>query len=182
MKPGQRLLTGKLKRRNNSMDNAERAAAYFSQGFNCSQSVLAAYAEQFALNQEQALKLAGGFGGGMGRTAETCGAVTGAIMVIGLKFASTTPGDMQGKENAYAVVREFIHRFKGRNVSVLCRELLDCDISTPEGMKRAQQEKLIKQCCPKFIRDAAEILDQLIELWHPKKQAEAGTQMKADRT
>jgi C_GCAxxG_C_C family probable redox protein len=134
--------------------------------------VLAAYAEQFGLTEEQALKVAGGFGGGMGRMAETCGAVTGAIMVIGLKFASTIPGDIQGKENAYAVVREFVHRFKGRNVTVLCRELLDCDISTPEGMKRAQQEKLIKKCCPKLIQDAAEILDQLIELWRPKESRE----------
>ena len=154
------------------MNCAERAADYFARGFNCSQSVLAAYAEQFGLTEEQALKVAGGFGGGMGRMAETCGAVTGAIMVIGLKFASTTPGDMQGKENAYAVVREFVHRFKGRNVTVLCRELLDCDISTPEGMKRAQQEKLIKKCCPKLIQDAAEILDQLIELWQPKESRE----------
>jgi C_GCAxxG_C_C family probable redox protein len=154
------------------MNCAERAADSFARGFNCSQSVLAAYAEQFGLTEEQALKVAGGFGGGMGRMAETCGAVTGAIMVIGLKFASTTPGDMQGKENAYAVVREFVHRFKGRNVTVLCRELLDCDISTPEGMKRAQQEKLIKKCCPKLIQDAAEILDQLIELWRPKESRE----------
>jgi len=151
------------------MNCAERAADSFARGFNCSQSVLAAYAEQFGLTEELALKVAGGFGGGMGRMAETCGAVTGAIMVIGLKFASTTPGDMQGKENAYAVVREFVHRFKDRNVTVLCRELLDCDISTPEGMKRAQQEKLIKKCCPKLIQDAAEILDQLIELWRPKE-------------
>jgi len=154
------------------MNSAERAADYFARGFNCSQSVLAAYAKQFGLTEEQALKAAGGFGGGMGRMAETCGAVTGAIMVIGLKFASTTPGDIQGKENAYAVVREFVHRFKGRNVTVLCRELLDCDISTPEGIKRAQQEKLIKKCCPKLIQDAAEILDQLIELWHPKESRE----------
>jgi C_GCAxxG_C_C family probable redox protein len=150
------------------MNSAERAAAFFASGLNCSQSLLAGYAEQFGLSEELALKVAGGFGGGMGRMAETCGAVTGAIMVIGLKFASTTPGDLQGKENAYAVVREFVHRFKGRNVSVLCRELLECDISTPEGMQRAQQEKLIKQCCPKYIRDACEILDQLIELWRPK--------------
>ena len=114
------------------MNCAERAADSFARGFNCSQSVLAAYAEQFGLTEELALKVAGGFGGGMGRMADTCGAVTGAIMVIGLKFASTTPGDMQGKENAYAVVREFVHRFKGRNVTVLCRELLDCDISAPE--------------------------------------------------
>jgi len=163
------------------MNCAERAADSFARGFNCSQSVLAAYAEQFGLTEEQALKVAGGFGGGMGRMAETCGAVTGAIMVIGLKFASTTPGDMQGKENAYAVVREFVHRFKGRNVTVLCRELLDCDISTPEGMKRAQQEKLIKKYCPKLIQDAAEILDQLIELWRPKQQAEIRTQMTDSR-
>ena len=154
------------------MNCAERAADYFARGFNCSQSVLAAYAEQFGLTEEQALKVAGGFGGGMGRMAETCGAVTGAIMVIGLKFASTIPGDVQGKENAYAAVREFVHRFKGRNVTVLCRELLDCDISTPEGMKRAQQEKLIKKCCPKLIQDAADILDQLIELWRPKESRE----------
>ena len=154
------------------MNCTERAADYFARGFNCSQSVLAAYAEQFGLTEELALKVAGGFGGGMGRMGETCGAVTGAIMVIGLKFASTTPGDMQGKENAYAVVQEFVHRFKGRNVTVLCRELLDCDISTPEGMKRAQQEKLIKKCCPKLIQDAAEILDQLIELWRPKESRE----------
>jgi C_GCAxxG_C_C family probable redox protein len=163
------------------MNSAERAADYFARGCNCSQSVLAAYAEQFGLSEERALKVAGGFGGGMGRMAETCGAVTGAIMVIGLKFASTTPGDIQGKENAYAVVREFVHRFKGRNATVLCRELLDCDISTPEGMKRAQQEKLIKKCCPKLIRDAAEILDQLIELWRPKQQAEIRTQMTDSR-
>jgi len=151
------------------MNSAERAAEYFSRGFSCSQSVLAAYAEQFGLTEELALKVAGGFGGGIGRMAGTCGAVTGAVMVIGLKFAGTTPGDVQGKENAYAAVREFAHRFKGRNVTVLCRELLECDISTPEGMKRAHEEKLIKQFCPKFIRDAAEILDQLIELWRPKE-------------
>jgi C_GCAxxG_C_C family probable redox protein len=150
------------------MNNSGQAAEYFARGFNCSQSVLAAYAGQFGLPEDLALKIAGGFGGGMGRMAGTCGAVTGAIMVIGLKFAGTTQGDVQGKENAYAAVREFVHRFKGRNVTMLCRELLDCDISTPEGMKRAQEEKLIKQHCPKFIRDAAEILDQLIELWRPK--------------
>jgi hypothetical protein len=85
-------------------------------------------------------------------------------MVVGLKFGCTTAGDLKARENAYAVVREFVHRFKGRNVSVLCRDLLDCDISTPEGMKRAKEAGLIKQTCPKFVKDAAEILDQLIEL------------------
>jgi len=154
------------------MNNPERAVALFKEGFSCSQAVLAAYGEQFDLKQEMALRVAGAFGGGMGRMGETCGAVTGAIMVVGLKFGCTTAGDLKARENAYAVVREFVHRFKGRNVSVLCRDLLDCDISTPEGMKRAKEAGLIKQTCPKFVKDAAEILDQLIELWKPKQTTE----------
>ena len=164
------------------MSSAERAAEFFARGFNCSQSVVAAYAGQFGLTEELALKVAGGFGGGMGRMAGTCGAVTGAIMVLGLKFASTTPGDVKGKENAYAAAREFAHRFNGRNVTLLCRELLECDISTPEGMKRAQEEGIIKQRCPKFISDAAEILDQLLELWRPEKKTEGRTQIKSNKT
>ena len=151
------------------MNNPERAVDFFKEGFSCSQAVLAAYGEQFDLKQELALRIAGAFGGGMGRMGETCGAVTGAIMVIGLKFGCTTAGDIKARENAYTVVREFVHRFKGRNVSVLCRDLLDCDISTPEGMKRAKEEGLIKKACPKFVKDAAEILDQLIELWRPNR-------------
>jgi C_GCAxxG_C_C family probable redox protein len=151
------------------MNNPERAVALFKEGFSCSQAVLAAYGEQFDLKQEFALRIAGAFGGGMGRMGETCGAVTGAIMVIGLKFGCTTAGDLKARENAYAVVREFVQRFKGRNISVLCRDLLDCDISTPEGMKRAKEEGLIKQSCPKFVKDAAEILDQLIEQQGTKK-------------
>ena len=150
------------------MNNPERAVSYFKEGFSCSQAVLAAYCEQFGLSNQLAVRIAGAFGGGMGRMAETCGAVTGAIMVIGLKFGCTTPGDIKTKENAYAVVREFIHRFKGRNFSTLCRDLLECDISTPHGLKRAQEEKLIPRCCPTFVKDATEILDQLLELWRPK--------------
>ncbi len=150
------------------MDNAERAKELFIQGFSCSQAVLAAFGEQFGLSRELALRIAGAFGGGIGRTGETCGAVTAAIMVLGLKFGCTIAGDLKARENAYTVAREFMHRFKGRNISVLCRDLLDCDISTSEGMKRAKEEGLIKQHCPRFVQDAAEILDQLIELWQPK--------------
>ena len=151
------------------MNNPERAVELFKEGYSCSQAVLAAFSEQFDLKKEMALRIAGAFGGGMGRMGETCGAVTGAIMVLGLKFGCVVAGDLNSRENAYAAVREFVHRFKGRNVSTLCRELLDCDISTPEGIKRAKEEGLIKKTCPKLVRDAAEILDQLIELWRPNQ-------------
>jgi C_GCAxxG_C_C family probable redox protein len=151
------------------MNNPERAVELFNEGFSCSQAVLAAYGEQFDLKREMALRIAGAFGGGMGRLGETCGAVSGAVMVLGLKFGCAVAGDLKSRENAYASVREFVHRFKGRNVSTLCRDLLDCDISTPEGIKRAKEEGLIKKTCPKLVRDAAEILDQLIELWRPNQ-------------
>ena len=114
------------------------------------------------LTKETALKIASGFGGGMGRMAETCGAVTGAMMVLGLRFGGTTP-DREAKERVYAKVREFAEQFKARNGSLVCRDLLGCDISTPEGYSIAQEKKLVSTTCPKFVRDACEILDEMLQ-------------------
>lgn len=143
------------------MDNVDHAVASFQQGFNCAQAILSVYGEQFGLNRETALKLACGFGGGM-RMAETCGAVTGAFMVIGLKHGQASPQDKQSKEKTYRLVREFTDKFESRNGSVLCRELLGCDISTPQGMKAAQQKDLFNTLCPKMVRDATEILEEML--------------------
>jgi C_GCAxxG_C_C family probable redox protein len=102
------------------------------------------------------------FGGGMARMGKTCGAVTGAFMVIGLKCGRVSSQDEQTRDKNYGLVREFVKKFEARNGSIVCRELLDCDISTPEGLKFAQDNKLFENVCPKFIRDAAEIVAQLI--------------------
>jgi C_GCAxxG_C_C family probable redox protein len=142
------------------MDNAERAVSCFKQGYNCSQAVVSVYGEQFGLSRETALKVSAGFGGGM-RMAETCGAVTGAFMVIGLKHGATEAEDKIAKENTYKLVREFADKFKSRNGSVMCKELLGCDISTPEGAKTAQEKDLFATLCTKLVRDAAEILEEL---------------------
>ena len=114
----------------------ETAVSRFAEGFNCSQAVFSAYAE--GLETETALKIASGFGGGMGRMAETCGAVTGAMMVLGLRFGAASP-DREAKELIYARIREFADRFKARNGSLDCRDLLGCDISTPEGLRDRQE-------------------------------------------
>lgn len=144
------------------MNRAEDAVSLFKEGFNCSQSVLASYASELGLNRELALKVATSFGGGMARMGKTCGAVTGAFMVIGLKYGRVSAQDEQTRDKNYGLVREFVNRFKARNGSIVCRELLDCDISTPEGSKLAQDNKLFENVCPKFVRDAAEIVAQLI--------------------
>lgn len=145
------------------MDRVERAVSCFKEGFSCSQAILSSYGEQFGLNRELALKVSGAFGGGMARMGETCGAVTGAFMVIGLKYGKTKVEDEQAKERAYSLVREFVDRFKSRNGSIVCRELLGCDISTPEGSDLAKEKNLFATLCPKFVQDAAEIIEQILE-------------------
>jgi len=144
------------------MNRAEDAVSLFKEGFNCSQSVLTSYASELGLKRELALKVGTSFGGGMARMGKTCGAVTGAFMVIGLKYGRVSAQDEQTRDKNYGIVREFVNRFTARNGSVVCRELLDCDISTPEGLKLAQDNKLFENVCPKFVRDAAEIVAQLI--------------------
>ena len=145
------------------MDKVERAVTCFKEGFSCSQALLSTYGAQFGLNREMALKVSGAFGGGMGRMAETCGAVTGAFMVIGLKYGKTRVEDEQTEEKAYSLVKEFVDKFKSRNGSIICRELLGCDMSTPRGMALAKEKKLIATLCPKFVQDAAEIIEQILE-------------------
>jgi C_GCAxxG_C_C family probable redox protein len=140
----------------------ERAAACFEEGFSCSQAVLCAYAPQFGLDPELALRVSGAFGGGMSRMGATCGAVTGAFMVIGLKHGKTRAEDDEAKEKTYCLAAQFVDLFKQRHGSILCRELLGCDLSTPEGRTYNQEMGISAARCPKFVQDAAEILEQML--------------------
>jgi C_GCAxxG_C_C family probable redox protein len=144
------------------MNGKELACSRFKEGFSCSQAVFSAHAEQLGLDRETALKIAGAFGGGMGRMAQTCGAVTGAFMVIGLKYGAIDAEDKETKEKAYALVREFVDRFKSRHGSIACQDLLGCDISKPEGEKVAREQKLFETICPKLVKDAAELLEEML--------------------
>jgi C_GCAxxG_C_C family probable redox protein len=144
------------------MNKKTKALAQFDKGFSCSQSVFSAYAEDLGLDQETALKIAGPFGGGMGRKAETCGAVTGALMAIGLKYGATEAEDKETKEKAYALAREFLDRFEARHGSSRCKELLGWDISTPAGHEAAKYRQLFSTLCPKYVADAAEIVGEIL--------------------
>jgi C_GCAxxG_C_C family probable redox protein len=145
------------------MSNTDLAVEYFEKGFNCSQSVFSAFAPNLGLDHETALQVAAAFGGGIGRMGETCGAVSGALMVIGLRYGGFDAEDKEAKEKMYEIAREFLNRFAAREDGCLkCKELLGYDISTPEGMHTAREEDLFKTRCPKFVRAAAEIVEQLI--------------------
>ncbi len=145
------------------MSDIEKAVSCFNEGFMCSQAVLSAYAGQFSMDRETALKVSAAFGGGMGRMGEICGAVTGAFMVIGLKYGRTAVTDTKSHEKTNRLVKEFSDRFKSLNGSIVCRELLGCDLSTPDGLKTFVDKKLRDILCSKLVRDAAEIVEQLLE-------------------
>ena len=140
----------------------EQAVSYFQDGFNCSQSILASYCTEFGLNQSIALKLATSFGGGMGRLGKTCGAVSGALMVIGLKYGRDKIEDNTSKEKTYTIVQKFINKFIKLNKSISCNELLDCDINTLEGLNSAKEKNLFSTLCPDFVRTSAEIIEKLL--------------------
>ena len=145
------------------MSRVELAVSCFKEGFSCPQAILSTYGTQFGLRREIALKIAGAFGGGMGRMGETCGAVTGAFMVIGLKYGRTIAEDMQSYYKTNKLVKEFVERFKSRNGSIVCRELLGCDLSTLQGIHIIRKNKLHETLCAKFVQDAAEIIEQILE-------------------
>ncbi len=144
------------------MSRVKKAVSYFAEGFSCSQSILASYCPEFGLDRELALKIATGFGGGMGRLGDTCGAVSGAIMIIGLKYGSFKIGDMESKEKTYGLVRKYMDDFIRVNGSTKCNKLLDCDISTPDGMRHGYENNLFKTLCPDFVKSSAEILEKLL--------------------
>jgi C_GCAxxG_C_C family probable redox protein len=143
-------------------DPVARACELFAQGISCAPAVLASVAPRFGMTEDQAGRVACCFGGGMIGSASVCGAVTGAMMALGLAHGSGARVDLPRKEAAYARTAELWRRFAERNGSIRCREILGVDISTPEGRQRAAANELFRTRCPAFVRDAAEILVALL--------------------
>lgn len=144
------------------MNNAEVAVSKFKSGYNCAQSVLFSYAKDFNLNEDIALKIANGFGGGMGRKQEVCGAVSAAIMVIGLKYGRCENESKEKQETTYSKVRTFIDEFEKRNGTVKCKELLSgCELLTDAGQKQFKENALIEKCYD-YVRQACTHLDEIL--------------------
>ena len=139
---------------------AEIAGTVFDQNYNCSQSVFSAFAAQFGLDRETAFKLASPFGGGMARRGEVCGAVTGALLVLGLARGADKPA---GKEEIYRLSQEFMRLFEQNHTSLLCRDLIATDISTPAGYQAATEKRVFTSICPLIVQDAVEIVQKLLE-------------------
>ena len=159
MKPVGRL----RKERKQTMNDFERTALdYFEKGYNCSQAVFTTYAKTMGFDEGLALRVATQFGGGA-RKGEMCGAVSGALMVLGLKYGHDRFGDTDQKSRAYAISEQFMDRFIAENGSVVCRNLLGYDICVPADKLKINELGLFKTVCPKMIASAARILGEMIE-------------------
>jgi C_GCAxxG_C_C family probable redox protein len=140
----------------------DTASAYLQQGYACSQTVLSIYAARYGLLSERARAIAAPFGGGIGRTGQMCGAVSGALMVIGLHFWDDNADIRQTKESIYQHSQNFMDRFKALNGSIICRELTGVDMLDPQALQKAREELLFDQICPGFVRDAVQLLEDYL--------------------
>lgn len=144
-------------------EKTRHATERFKSGFNCSQSVLSAFAEDFGLSRDSCLRLASPFGSGIARMQETCGAVTGALMAIGLKYGKGENGTEDDKTIAYRQSLFLVNEFKKRNTTICCRQLLDgYDMNSPQEMAKIMELDLYNNYCLKYIQDAVEITETIL--------------------
>ena len=143
------------------MTAKEKALDYFGRHFHCSQEVLAAYADECGLTEEQALKLGGCFGSGM-RKGEVCGACTGALMVLGALYGQCDETDLESRELSNRVNDEMMDGFAEKMGSCLCRDILGCDVRTEEGIRFARENNLFKELCPRVVADAVDVLEEVL--------------------
>ena len=138
----------------------EEAVNKFKEGYSCSQSIFITYGKQYGIDEETAKTIARSFGGGMGRTCQTCGAVTGAYMVLG--FINNNDNEKSAKEKTYDLVQTFSRKFQEIHGNVNCQQLLGCDLATAEGQNYFKSNDLHYKC-KGFVKDAALILETLIK-------------------
>jgi len=146
-------------------NRTEIAVAKFSEGYDCAQSVFYSYCDALGFDKNTALKMACGFGAGMGRKGEVCGAVTGGIIVIGAKYGRGERDDRTATELTYKKTREFMDQFEKKHGTFVCRKLLKgCELTTEEGRKHFKENNLSNTTCKPCVQSVVEILDSIMEL------------------
>jgi C_GCAxxG_C_C family probable redox protein len=134
----------------------------FNSGFNCAQSVLLAYKDEVNVSEVDLQSISRGFGAGMGRTQSTCGAVTGAYMVLGL-MEENDDEEKNKRDDLYTKIQYFNDEFSARNKSTLCNKLIPYDLSTAEGREKFSNYNLKENVCTKCVTDAIEILNSIVK-------------------
>ena len=149
------------------MDHAKEAERLFLAGYNCAQAVFCAFCDETGLDRDAAARLASSFGGGMGRLREVCGTVSGALLALGAIRGYDDPKDPEAKKAHYRLVQEYARRFREKNGSIVCRELLKNVKVTPGQVPEARTpEFYARRPCLRLVREAAALLDEMSDLTH----------------
>jgi C_GCAxxG_C_C family probable redox protein len=143
------------------MSRSENAKEMFLSGYNCAQSVVLSFAGDLKFSKELAQKMAAGFGGGMGKQQETCGAITGAIMILGLMKGEEVNNNEELKIATYGSVKELTSKFVAEYKTTNCRELIGCDLNTPEGSAKFNEEKIMENVCAGCVEKAVKIIETI---------------------
>ncbi len=141
---------------------SNQAVECFKSGFSCSQAVLSTFCERQGMDRDLALNVSCAFGGGIASTGNICGAVSGGLMAIGLKYGRHTIEDLPAKDKTYEISRQYMNEFKARHGSIICKEILGCDLNTPEGKAEFKNKDLFNVACIDCVRDSAMILEKLL--------------------
>lgn len=144
------------------MSEVEKAVYLFKKGFSSSQAILSTYGVKYGIGRDTALKLASPFGSGTSGLNDICGAVSGVIMVLGLKYGNSKTSEYGKIEKLNEIIKEFIENFKDLNETIKCEELIGYNLDTKEGKNKAIKENRFGTICPKLVKDAAKILEEIL--------------------
>lgn len=154
------------------MDKCELAVKLFSNGYQCSQSILSVFGPNYDLDENIAVKLASPFGGGMAMLGGQCGAVTAAYMVLGLKYGSKDADNIVPRHYLFDKIKQFRQIFVEKHGSVICNELLGEDISSEEGLEKLVEQRIFETRCPEFVRTVAELMEEVVTVDSSEEMAE----------
>ncbi len=143
------------------MNKIDLALEYFKDDFNCAQSVFSAFYTDKLDKKALSLSVASAFGGGLARTGNTCGAVSGALMAIGYKFSNNKPLNDDLKEKIYNLSQKFMNSFIEQNGTLMCKELIGIDLNNPAEKEKAKEKGIFETVCPKVVASAAKILTEI---------------------
>jgi C_GCAxxG_C_C family probable redox protein len=150
-------------RRTKDMNRADHAAEYMKTGFNCAQSIVKAFSALTGTAEDALVRMAAPLGGGIGRNGHVCGALLGAVLILGEVFGNFDPADTQSREKAYEKADRLLDGFRKEHGSVLCRELIRIDMKNPDELQKAREEGVFQKQCPLFVLTAGRLLEEFLE-------------------
>lgn len=145
------------------MNRAEKACERFATGSVCAQAVLSVFVKELGISESLAMKLGVGYAGGIGMGGHTCGALNGAVAVLGIIYGNETPEDVEAKAKALEKVNALREAFEKEFGTLSCKELLNCDLSTPKGIEFAKENALFETRCPLYVKRSVELIEELLD-------------------